>query len=57
LFHFGSFKTNYNGALFGDLNEAGLGVVIRNDKGEVMAALAEKIPLPFSEVLQEALAA
>lgn len=33
--------------MFGDSNEAGLGVVIRNDKGEVMAAFAEKIPLPY----------
>lgn len=43
--------------MFGDSNEAKLGVVIRNDKGEVMAALAKKIPLPYSVVLLETLAA
>ena len=43
--------------MFGDSNEAGLVVVIRNDKGEVMAALAEKIPLPYSMVLLETLVA
>ena len=43
--------------MFGDSNEAGLGVVIRNNKGEVMAAFAEKIPLPYSRVSLETLAA
>ena len=43
--------------MFGDSNEARLGVVIRNDKGEVMAALAENIPLPYSMVSLERLAA
>ena len=50
-------KTNYDGAVFKDSNEVGLGVVIRYDKGEVMAALAEKIPLPSSVELLESLAA
>ena len=43
--------------MFGDSNEARLVVVTRNDKGEVMAALAEKIPLPYSMVLLETLVA
>lgn len=36
-------KMNYDGAVFKDSNEAGLGVVIQYDKGEVMATSAEKI--------------
>ena len=50
-------KMNYDGAVFKDSNEVGLGVVIRYDKGEVMAALAKKIPLPLSVELLESLAA
>jgi len=34
--------------MFHDSGEAGLGVVIRNHEGEVMASLSEKIPLPPS---------
>ena len=48
---------NYDGAVFKDSNEAGLGVVIQYDKGEVMAILAEKILLPTSVELLESLAA
>lgn len=50
-------KMNYDGAVFKDSNEAGLGVVIQYDKGEVMATLAEKILLPTSVELLESLAA
>ena len=42
------YKTNFDGAMFHDSGEAGLGVVIRNHEGEVMASLSEKIPLPPS---------
>lgn len=40
------FKTNFDGAMFHDFREAGIGVVIRKNKGEVMTALSEKIPRP-----------
>lgn len=40
-----SYETNYDGAVFEDTNEAGIGVVVRNAKGEVIATLSEKIPL------------
>ena len=39
-------KINFDGALFGESNEVGLGVVIRNSEGEVMAAFFEKIMKP-----------
>ncbi|KAL0016359.1 hypothetical protein SO802_003428 [Lithocarpus litseifolius] len=51
------YKTNFDGAMFHDIGEAGLGVVIRNHDGEVMAALSEKIPQPSSITLLELLAA
>ena len=40
------FKTNYDGAVFSESGEAGIRVVVRNAKGEVIAALAKKILYP-----------
>ena len=51
------FKTKYDGAVFQETNEAGIGVVIWNDEGEVLGALSEKIALPGSVVMVEMLAA
>ena len=46
-------KTNYDGAMFDESDEAGIGVVIQNFDGEVMVALSEKIQKPsFMEVLE-----
>lgn len=42
------FKTNFDGAMFKDSGEAGLGVVIQNHEGEIIAALSERIPQPPS---------
>ncbi|KAL0006368.1 hypothetical protein SO802_013929, partial [Lithocarpus litseifolius] len=53
----GCFKTNYDGAMFDESDEAGLGVVIRNSEGQVMVALSEKIKKPPSVVALELLAA
>ena len=39
----GSYKTNFDGVIFEEFNEAGIGVVIPNAKGEIMVALLEKI--------------
>ena len=50
------YKTNYDGAVFSESGEAGIGVVVQDAKGEVIAALAEKITYPGSVVLLEALA-
>ncbi|KAL0014186.1 hypothetical protein SO802_001255 [Lithocarpus litseifolius] len=38
------FKLNFDAALFSALNKSGFGAVIRNEKGEVMAAMAAKGP-------------
>ncbi|XP_030949950.1 uncharacterized protein LOC115973850 [Quercus lobata] len=51
------YKTNYDGAVFEDSGEAGIGVVVRNATSEVLAALSEKIPYPGLMELGEILAA
>lgn len=48
---FDEFKTNFDGVVFEETNESGISVV------EIMAALSEKIPLPFFIVVLETLAA
>nr|POE66068.1 putative ribonuclease h protein [Quercus suber] len=50
------FKINFYGAVFSELNAAGLGVVIRDSCGRVVGALAERIPIPTSAAIVEALA-
>ncbi|XP_065629267.1 uncharacterized protein LOC136067405 [Quercus suber] len=51
------YKTNYDGAVFAELEEVGIGVIIRDVKGLVIAALAKKIPYPGSVEVLEALVA
>lgn len=51
------FKSNFDVAVFEDLQEAGIGVVIRNSSGEVVASMFEKVPLPLSVVTLETMAA
>ena len=41
---------NFDDAMFDDIDEAGIGVVIRNAHGEVVASLAEKIQKPTSVI-------
>ena len=53
----GTYKTNFDGAVFAESEEAGIGVIIRDFQGLVIAALAEKIPYPGSVEVLEALAA
>ena len=50
-------KINFDGATFQAKDAAGLGVIIRNDHGLVMAALTQVIPLPISVEMVEVLAA
>ncbi|XP_065616751.1 uncharacterized protein LOC136062066 [Quercus suber] len=51
------YKINFDGALFTAENLAGIGVVIRDSMGLVMASLAQRIPLPSIAIEVEALAA
>ena len=50
-------KVNFDGAMFNERDEAGIGVIIRNPRGKVMAALSEKIQKPPSVEILELLAA
>ena len=50
-------KVNLDGATFGISSSAGLGAIIRNDMGLVMAAFTQPIPLPTSVEMVEVLAA
>ena len=47
---------NYDGAIFQEQGKVGIGVVIRNLEGGVMASLSQQIPLPTIVAQVEALA-
>ena len=49
------YKTDYDGAVFSESGEAGIGVVVQDANGEVIVALAEKITYPGSVEMLEAL--
>ena len=49
------YKINFDGVLFSKLEAAGLSVVIRDSRGKVVGALAERIPIPKSAATVEAL--
>ena len=51
------YKVNFDGALFEKDQCAGIGVMMWNDQGLVMASLSQRIPLPFTVIEVEALAA
>ena len=48
---------NYDGAYFADEVEAGISVVVRNELGQVMASLAEKLVMLSTVELLKAMAA
>lgn len=50
-------KINYDGAVFRDSNEAGIGAVIRDNQGRVIESLAKLIALPQIVAAVEAAAA
>ena len=50
------FKINFDGVVFLELDAAGLGVVIRDSCGRVIAALVKRIPIPTSAAIVKALA-
>lgn len=47
---------NFDGAIFENLALAGLGIVIRDEQGLIIIALSQRIPLPNSVNMVEALA-
>ena len=51
------YKVNVDGARFDAENTTRLGVVIRNEHGQVMVSLSERIPLPSTVIEVKALAA
>ena len=52
----GFVKANFDGAFFEDISAAGIGMAVRNEHGEVVATMAEKVPVPDSVFTLEALA-
>ena len=50
-------KINFDGAIFTDLNAAGIGVVVRDSVGNPEAALSKRLVCPPSPAIIEALAA
>ena len=50
------FKANFDGAVFSNIDAAGIGVVIRDSNAEVIGALSRRIPLPQTVEEVEALA-
>ena len=50
-------KINFDGAVFKDEDRVGIGVVVRDSQGMVIASLSQNIPLPHSVVNLETLAA
>ena len=53
----GFYKLNFDGAVFENSGRAGLGVVVRDVEGMIIAALSQNIPLPSSVESVEAMAA
>ena len=49
------FKANFDGAVFQSSNEASIGVVIRDHRGEIIGSLSLHIPLPPTVAEVEAL--
>nr|XP_023892017.1 uncharacterized protein LOC112004019 [Quercus suber] len=50
------FKLNFDAAVFSELSCSGIGAVIRNDNGEVMAAMSARGPLVADSAVAEVLA-
>nr|POE61983.1 hypothetical protein CFP56_41814 [Quercus suber] len=50
------YKANYDSAVFKSSNTAGLSVVIRDSRGDILGAISVRVPLPHSVPEVEALA-
>lgn len=55
--HAPTLKINYDRVVFRETNEAGIGDVVRDSEGRVIASLAEKVPLPKTVADVEAIVA
>ena len=53
----GSYKANFDAATFKEDERTGIGVILRNNKGLVMASASQNIQLMTSMVEMEAMAA
>ena len=53
----GHIKINFDGVMFEEINAAGIGVVVQNDRGEVLAEMTKRIPILESVVILETMAA
>ena len=51
------YKVNYDGADFAEQGRAGIGVIIRNSDGDVMASMSQQVQLPTTVTQVEAMAA
>ena len=52
----GFYKVNFDVALFENLGYAGIGVAVRDSDGVIIVALSQRIPLPLSVEMAEAMA-
>ena len=50
-------KVNFDGVVFGDSNKSGVGVVIKDNNGDVLASFSEKIFQAYKAEETEALVA
>ena len=50
----GSFKVNVDGALFSKTKQAGVGVMVRDEQGNVIAAMSRKLDFPLGALETEA---
>ncbi|XP_023924335.1 uncharacterized protein LOC112035736 [Quercus suber] len=49
-------KVNFNGSVFRENQRAGVGAIVRNAEGSVLASMAESFHLPFSIAAMEVIA-
>lgn len=48
------YKVNIDGAILKELGHCGIGVVVQNDKGQIMGALSKLLPYPLGALEIEA---